>query len=129
IIFRYDAYKSDQKIDDDFVIAGSTGTRHGGNVFAAAAFYEFNFRKLTIGASFNYSQQSESKMKSDQTGVIDFANDAISTLGYETYVPIHFNPDITLLPQAGFKSYNLPPDNDFTYMTDWYAGCGARFTF
>jgi hypothetical protein len=118
--------KGDRSVKDDEPPA-ETYKIEGGEEFQAGVFYEYNFNKLAVGGRFAVGKIEETK-KIQNGQKTDWSKD-YSAYWLQVYVPVHFNPTITLLPSATVGVANASDFSGVESATYAEIACSARFTF
>ncbi|NJL25085.1 MAG: hypothetical protein HC902_07860 [Calothrix sp. SM1_5_4] len=123
----YDLYQSEREVSDKTSTPNSYKVTDGQDI-SLAAFYEYPIWKLSIGSALEYTNSAQTRKKSN--GATTPGNNAFSEYHMRVYVPIRFNPKITLYPALAVGTQDCPSSGctaRTTSITD--ISCAGRFTF
>jgi len=124
----YDLYKGDREVEDQTTNPTSNYKYIDKRELNAAFFYEFNFpRIVSIGGALEYINSPTSKTESN--GVKTSDKNAADIYALKAYVPLRFNPRVTLVPslKVGVVDYKDTTNIKSQALTE--LNVFARFTF
>ena len=124
----YDVYQSDRDYKNESPPATKFKVKDGQRL-NAALFYEYTFPKIvSVGAALEYLDRADSKTSGN--GTTSKNKDGASLTMLNVYVPLRFNPRVTLIPEisSGLSKYKTSNSSFKEHVVSQVA-VNARFTF